>query len=253
MLRAPTQDRTGRRRRGLAALRAGVLLAGCALAFGCARGDDAGRIRELVAEGAALAERHDLERLLALTAEGFRADPGQRSRDEVRDVIAAAFYYYRRFRVLHPEPAVDIAEGGGSARASFPFLIVRAERAFPGLDELYRDPQGWLDRVGENADLYHLSLDLVRRPPPPGAPGGGGRGGGGARPRGPPELLSGRGRVSLRTPGKTRARARVRPGQPRLLGPLPGYGARFPRWEPIYPVLPPSPREGGSSDGVDLA
>lgn len=161
MLQEAPEKRTETGRRRLAALCVGAVAAVCALTIACQRGDEAGRIRELIAEGATRAERRDLEGLLALTAEGFRAEPGPRSREEVREVVAAAFYHYRRFRVLHPEPAVELAEGGRSARASFPFLIVREERAFPGLEELYRDPQGWLERVGENADLYHLSLELV--------------------------------------------------------------------------------------------
>ena len=33
----------------------------------------------------------------------------------------------------------------------------------PELDLLYNDPKGWLAEVGENADLYRLSLELLKR------------------------------------------------------------------------------------------
>jgi hypothetical protein len=39
------------------------------------------------------------------------------------------------------------------------FLIVRKDRSYPNLNELYQDPQGWVEAVGENADLYRLTLD----------------------------------------------------------------------------------------------
>ena len=31
------------------------------------------------------------------------------------------------------------------------------------LKDLYGDPGGWLEEVGENADLYRLTLDLINR------------------------------------------------------------------------------------------
>jgi len=39
---------------------------------------------------------------------------------------------------------------------------VKKERSLPKLEALYNDPQGWLDEVGENADLYRLKLDLIK-------------------------------------------------------------------------------------------
>ncbi len=32
-----------------------------------------------------------------------------------------------------------------------------------GFQELYKDPQGWLEEVGENADLYRLKLELLKK------------------------------------------------------------------------------------------
>ena len=31
------------------------------------------------------------------------------------------------------------------------------------MKDLYDDPGGWLDEVGENADLYRLTLDLMKK------------------------------------------------------------------------------------------
>ena len=55
---------------------------------------------------------------------------------------------------------VDKATGQGEATISF--VIVREGANFPDLQALYDDPQSWLQRVGEIADLYHLTLLLVK-------------------------------------------------------------------------------------------
>jgi len=133
-----------------------------ALFLGCSQDDEVSRIRQRVQEGVQRAEQRDLAGLLAMTTEGFRAEPGGRDRTATGESIAAAFYYYGRFRILHPEPAVEIIEGGRTASVTVPFLIVRKDRSWPSLDDLYRDPQGWLDWVGENADLYRLVARLTK-------------------------------------------------------------------------------------------
>lgn len=135
----------------------------CLTGIACSRDDAAERIRQRVAEGAELAERHDLGGLLAMTVEEFRAEPGNRDRQGVREMLAAALYYYNGFHLLYPRPVVKLAEDGFSATVEVPFLIVRRQRSYPGLEELYDDPGGWLERVGENADLYHLELELEKR------------------------------------------------------------------------------------------
>lgn len=128
----------------------------------CTGSGEAGRIREVIAEGAARAEARDLRGLLDLTAEGFRARPGDRTLEQVAETLAVAFYYYRRFRVLYPQPSVELSDDGRAANASVHFLVVREERSYPGLEELSEDPSLWLEKVGENADLYHLVLELVK-------------------------------------------------------------------------------------------
>jgi hypothetical protein len=129
----------------------------------CSRQDEASRVREWVHQGAELAERHDLAGLLARTTVGFRGEPGGRDRQGVREVLGAAFYHYRRFRILHPYPAVEISADGGGAAVAVPFLLVRRDGEIPGLEEFRDDPPGWLARVGDRADLYHLELQLEKR------------------------------------------------------------------------------------------
>lgn len=74
-----------------------------------------------------------------------------------------AFRHYRDFRILYPQPGVDLEESGEAASATIYFLIVRKERSYPELKDLYGDPGGWLEEVGENADLYRLTLDLIKK------------------------------------------------------------------------------------------
>ncbi|UCG94092.1 MAG: hypothetical protein JSW13_06605 [Candidatus Aerophobus sp.] len=126
----------------------------------CSKDDDTEKIRSLIKKGAELAEKHDLGGLLELTTEDFLALPGKHGSREVRRILWFTFNHYGNFKVLYPEPSVDLEADGGIATARVYFLIVRREQSIPNLKELYQDPQDWLEEVGENADLYRLKLDL---------------------------------------------------------------------------------------------
>ena len=119
-------------------------------------------IRGVIEKAARLAEGHDVDGLMDMTTEDFSAQPGNRDRTEVRGILRMAFRHYRQFRILYPKPGVDLSEDGHTASAVVYFLIVRQDRSYPGLKELYENPQAWLEEVGENADLYRLALRWVK-------------------------------------------------------------------------------------------
>jgi hypothetical protein len=128
----------------------------------CSRGDDMERIRGLIREGAALAEKHRIDPMLQLATEDLRAEPGGYDRAGVRDVLALAFLHYGRFEILYPKPAVEVAEDGGSARTSFPFVIAAYGSSLPGLEDLRADPEAWLQAVGDRVDLFRVELRWTR-------------------------------------------------------------------------------------------
>jgi len=128
----------------------------------CAERDDVRAIRTLIKQGAVLAEKHDIGGTLELASKDLQALPGALDRRQVRGVLWRAFKYYGALKVIYPRPAVDVEKDSAHALARFPFLIVKKEHSLPKLEALYNDPQGWLDEVGENADLYRLKLDLVK-------------------------------------------------------------------------------------------
>ena len=131
--------------------------------FSCSKEDQAEKIRSLIKKGAELAEKHDLSGLLKFTTEDFIAQPGKHGSREVKRILWFAFNHYGNFRIIYPEPNVDLGPEGrdGSARVSF--LIVKREQSVPKVKDLYKDPKGWLEEVGESADLYRLSLDLLKK------------------------------------------------------------------------------------------
>ena len=56
-----------------------------------------------------------------LTSEDFSALPGNRDRSEVRGILLMAFRHYRQFRILYPEPSVQLSgSGDGSTDGSEP-------------------------------------------------------------------------------------------------------------------------------------
>ncbi len=140
-----------------------ILVMICMGAFwACTEKDATVQIRELIATGAVLAQDHDIGGLLDLTTEDVRAMPMDLGRSGIKGLLWRTFNYYGPLKVLYPRVSVEIEEGGKAAQASTPFLIVKQEQTFPGLDTLRDDPLAWLDGIGENADLYRLKLELTR-------------------------------------------------------------------------------------------
>ncbi len=128
----------------------------------CSSEDDVVKIQALIKKGSALAEKHDLQGLLALTSGDFVAFPGSRDRQETKGILSMAFRHYGPLRVLYPRPGIDLDPAKQSALGTVYFMIVKKELSYPGLEALYSDPTAWLAKVGENADLYRLKLEFKK-------------------------------------------------------------------------------------------
>jgi hypothetical protein len=129
----------------------------------CSSKDEESAIRELINKGATLGEEQDIKGLMSLTTEDLLVLPGDLGRQETRRILFLAFRHYQDFKILYPRPSVDLKPDKRSASAVFPFLIVKKETTIPKLQELYEDPQRWLETVGENADLYRLKLECLEQ------------------------------------------------------------------------------------------
>jgi hypothetical protein len=132
-----------------------VLGTGCS---GCEEEDDEKVLVGMINKAAELAERHDLGELMSMTSDDFVAKPGSRSRQEVKGILLMAFRRYGDFTVEHPAPSVEVSPSRLTATSEMPFLIVRQGVDLPDLTDLYDDPEGWIEAVGEKADAYHLKL-----------------------------------------------------------------------------------------------
>ena len=129
----------------------------------CSEKDDITVIRQLIAQGAKLAENHDINGLMDLTTEDFMALPGKHDNREVKTIIWLAFKHYRQFKILYPEPGISLQTGRNSALATVTLLIVKKDQSLPDLNELWRNPEKWLTELGENADLYQLKLEWLKK------------------------------------------------------------------------------------------
>lgn len=129
----------------------------------CTRQDDEEKIRALIDDGAQLAEAHDISGILDLATENLLAMPMGLDRRGVKAVLWRTFRHYGALKVLYPRPSVDIQDDAGMALARLPFVILRKEKTVPGLDELRDSPVAWLEKIGGNADLYRLELQLIRQ------------------------------------------------------------------------------------------
>ena len=128
----------------------------------CTKEDETEKIRSLIKEGVELAEKHDISGLIAFTTKDFIAQPGKHGSREVRRILWFAFNHYGNFRIMYPEPSVDLGPEGREGSARVYFVIVKKDQSVPKVQDLYKDPKGWIEQVGERADLYRLSLDVVK-------------------------------------------------------------------------------------------
>jgi hypothetical protein len=129
----------------------------------CSPKDEVAAIRELIKKGAQLAEDHDVGGIMELTTEDVVALPGQHNRLEIKRILWAALLHYGKLKVLYPEPSVRLTSNESVASSRVYLLIVKKDRNLPELKELYKDPRRWLEEVGENADLYQLNLQMLKK------------------------------------------------------------------------------------------
>ena len=133
------------------------------LATSCAPKDETAAIRELIQKGAKLAEDHDVGGIMNLTTEDVVALPGQHNHREIKRILWLAFKHYGNLKILYPEPSVNLTSNNNSASSRVYLLIVKKDRNLPELKELYTQPRRWLEEVGENADLYQLDLQMLKK------------------------------------------------------------------------------------------
>lgn len=129
----------------------------------CSEKDDVTLIRNLIKEGAALAEEQDISAMMKVATDDFLAQPGNLNRREVRKFLWLVFRKFGKFRILYPEPTIELAADSQSAAATVHLMIAKKEQIIPELEKLYKDPQRWLEQVRENADLYRLNLKLLQK------------------------------------------------------------------------------------------
>ena len=128
----------------------------------CSSKDDVSVIRDLVEDCARLAEEHDVKGIIKQTSEAFYASPGRHDRQGVRKILWWAFRQYGEFKILYPEPDIELMESDRAAICRIYFMIVRNKQEYPALKELYDNPEAWLEEVGKNADLYRLDLNFSK-------------------------------------------------------------------------------------------
>ena len=133
------------------------------LAASCSQKDDVHVIRELIKEGAKLTEDHNVSGIMELATEDVVALPGHHNRIEIKRIIWAALMHYGKLKVLYPKPSVDLSTTDNRATCMIYLLIVKKDRTIPDVKDLYEEPRRWLETVGENADLFQIKLQLLKK------------------------------------------------------------------------------------------
>ncbi len=91
----------------------------------CSLEDDVVAIQALIKKGGDLAEKHDIQGLLALPSGDFVAFPGRHDRRETKGILSMAFRHYGPLRVLYPQPGIDLDPAKQTALGTVYFMIVK--------------------------------------------------------------------------------------------------------------------------------
>ena len=129
----------------------------------CSSGDETAHIRNIIEKGASFAESHDIKSLFKLATNDIVAMPGPHDARSIKKILFWAFNHYGNFEIHYPRPLITFNDGKKAASATIFFMLVRKDHKIPGIKELYDDPEKWLKRVSEKADLYQLELDFVKK------------------------------------------------------------------------------------------
>ena len=132
------------------------------VASACLQQDDAAAIRKLVQKGAALAEAHNISGLMELATEDIVGQPGGYERSAIKRIVWLALKHYGQIKILYPKPSVTLLAEDNRASCGIYLLIVKKDRVIPDLKDLYDNPKGWIETVGNNADLYPLTLEMLK-------------------------------------------------------------------------------------------
>ncbi len=124
--------------------------------FGCSRQDNDSMINNMISKGVEYAQNTDINRLMDMASSNFKAQQGRYNARSIKPVLRRAFRYYGNFTLHHPNPKVTITDP--KATAVIYFVIIRQDHPLPGLADLYDNPEKWLQKAGEKADLYQLDL-----------------------------------------------------------------------------------------------
>jgi hypothetical protein len=132
------------------------------IAASCGQNDEVAVIRNQIQKGATLAEAHDINGLMRLTADDIVVNPGGYNRRETKRIIWAVLRHYGNIKIIYPRPSVNLSTDKNQASCGLVFLIVKKNRVIPDVKDLYDDPQAWIETVGANADLYRIKLEMVK-------------------------------------------------------------------------------------------
>ena len=97
---------------------------------------------------------------MELATEDIVGQPGAHNRAAIRRIIGLALKHYGQIKIVYPKPSVPLLAEDNRASCGIFLLIAKKDRTIPDLKDLYNDPKGWIETVGDNADLYQLDLEM---------------------------------------------------------------------------------------------
>jgi len=128
----------------------------------CPGSNDEAAIRGLLEQAEQLAEKHAVGDLLELATNDFTVSPRGKNRREVKHILFWAFKRYGNFSLYSPRASLEIDPEGQTADATVHYLLVKSKKNMPDLESLADDPEAWLARASEMANLFRVKLHLCK-------------------------------------------------------------------------------------------
>jgi hypothetical protein len=123
-------------------------------------GSDQDQIRRLIDRCVSLVEQHKLSELMDLTTEDFIASPRSHDRRSVKRYLFVFFNRYKNFKMVYPNPPIELQPDTQTATAKLSLLIVRQGEDLPDTGDLIDDPEKFAEEFADMANFYRLFLSL---------------------------------------------------------------------------------------------
>ncbi|MDJ0764480.1 MAG: hypothetical protein QNJ97_16000 [Myxococcota bacterium] len=131
--------------------------------IGCEAHKEEQEILAVIETGVQHLEARDIGQAMGLATGDFMAHPGKLGRGAVARRLMALNKTYGAISILHPAPDIDVDVSNDRAIVTMPFIAVRSGFNPHELDAVYDDPEAWITRAADVADVRQVEISMIKK------------------------------------------------------------------------------------------